>query len=97
MGNVITTENCYFVKKEIAMPNVKKELHQMIDQTEDDKVLDAVYALLSNQKVAMTTDGIKLNQTAFEAKIDEGEVDITSGSTLSHEDVKAHFKKKHNG
>ncbi|MFY0686437.1 MAG: hypothetical protein JXQ90_04680 [Cyclobacteriaceae bacterium] len=89
--------NRYFVRKRIEMPDIKVELHQMIDQIGDDKVLEAVYTLLSNQAVAYTTGGTPLNQTAYEAMIDEGEEDINKGSVLSHEEVKAHFKRKMNG
>ena len=79
------------------MPDIKVELHQMIDQIGDDKVLEAVYTLLSNQPVAYTTSGKSLNQEAYEAMIDEGEEDIKKGKVSSHQDVKAHFKQKMNG
>lgn len=91
------TINRYFVRKRIGMPDIKVELHQMIDQIGDDKVLEAVYTLLSNQPVAYTTSGEPLNQAAYEAMIDEGEEDVKKGKTYSHEEVKAHFKQKMNG
>lgn len=87
----------YFVKKRVGMPDIKVELHQMIDQIGDDKVLEAVYTLLSNQPVAYTTSGKSLNQSAYEAMIDEGEEDIGKVKVFSHEEVKAHFKQKMNG
>ena len=89
--------NRYFVRKRIEMPDIKVELHQMIDQIGDDKVLEAVYTLLSNQPVAYTTRGKSLNQAAYEAMIDEGEEDIKKGKVFSHQEVKAHFKQKMNG
>ena len=79
------------------MPNIKIELHQMIDQIEDNKVLEAIYTLLFNQPVAFTTEGKPLNQKAYEAMIEEGEEDIRMGRVHSHDDVKAHFKQKMNG
>ena len=88
--------NRYFVKKRIGMPNIKIELHQLIDQIGDDKVLEAVYTLLSNQPVAYTTEGKPLNQMAYEAMIEEGEEDIRQGKVYSHEEVKALFNQKLN-
>lgn len=79
------------------MTNIKTALHQMIDQIEDDKVLEAVYTLLLNQPVAFTTDGKPLDQKAFEELIAEGEEDISKGRIYSHEEVMAHFKQKMNG
>lgn len=79
------------------MPDIKVELHQKIDQIGDDKVLEAVYTLLSNQPVAYMTSGKPLNQAAYEAMIDEGEEDIKKGEVYSHEEVQAQFKRKMNG
>ncbi len=79
------------------MSDIKVELHQMIDQIGDNKVLKAVHTLLSNQVVAYTTRGESLNQAAYEAMIDEGEEDVKNGKVFSHEEVKAHFKQKMNG
>ena len=79
------------------MPDIKVELHQMIDQIADNKVLEAVYTLLSNQPVAFTTGGKSLIRAAYEAMIDEGEEDIKNGKVFSHKEVKAHFNKKMNG
>ena len=69
----------------------------MIDQIGDNKVLEAVYTLLSNRPVAYTTSGKPLNRAAYKAMMDEGEADIGKGKTYSHEEVKAHFKQKMNG
>ena len=79
------------------MADIKVELHQMIDQIGDNKVLEAVYTLLSNQRVAYTTSGNPLNQAAYEAMIEEGEEDIRKGNVHSHEEIKAHFTQKANG
>ena len=89
--------NRYFVRKITGMADIKVALHQMIDQIGDNKVLEAVYTLLSNQPVAYTTSGKPLNQAAYEAMIEEGEEDIRKGRVYSHEEVKAHFKQKMNG
>ncbi len=79
------------------MPDIKVELHQMIDQIADDKVLEAIHTLLSNQPIAYTTHGKSLNHAEYEAMIDEGEEDIKKGKVFNHEEVKAHFKRKMNG
>ncbi len=79
------------------MSNIKAELHQMIDQIGDDKLLEAVYALLLNHSVAFDTNGNPLTQEEFEAMIDEGEDDISKGKVYTHEEVKAHFRQKMNG
>ncbi len=90
-------KNRYFVEKRLEMADIKLELHQMINQIGDNKILEAVYTLLANQPVAYTTGGKPLNQTAYEAMIEEGEEDIRKGKVYSHEEVKAHFKQKMNG
>ena len=79
------------------MPDIKVELHQMIDRIGDDKILSAVYTLLSNQPIAYTTGGEPLTQAAYEVMIDEGEENIKQGKVYSHAEVKAHFKQKLNG
>ncbi len=76
------------------MADIKVELHQMIDQIGDNKVLEAVYTLLSNQSVAFSTSGQALNQTAYKSMIEEGERDISSGKVFSHKEVISHFKQK---
>lgn len=50
-----------------------------------------------DQPVAFTTEGKPLNKATFEATIDEGEEDIKAGKVHSHEQMKAHFKRKMNG
>jgi len=79
------------------MSKIKSELHQIIDQIGDDKLLEAVYALLSSHTVASDLDGKPLTQEEFEAMIDEGEDDILNGRVYTLEEVKAHFRKKMNG
>ena len=79
------------------MADIKGQLHQMIDQIGDDKVLEAVYTLLSNSVVAYSVEGQGLNQSAYEAFIKEGEDDIVSGRVYSHEEVISRFNQKLNG
>ncbi len=79
------------------MSDIKVELHQMIDRIGDDKVLKAVHTLLSNQLVTYSTHGDPINQITFEKMINEGEDDIKKGRVFTHEEVKAHFKRKMNG
>ena len=78
------------------MANIKLEIHELIDKIENDKVLQSVYAILSDQALLHSTDGELLSHGKFEEMIDEGESDIASGKIHSHESVKAHFKSKMN-
>jgi hypothetical protein len=86
----------YFVINSDKMQDIKTELHQMIEQIEDDKVLEAIYTLLSIQPVAYTTSGNPVDATAYDQMIEEGEKDIQEGKVYSHAEVKSHFKQKVN-
>lgn len=79
------------------MPNIKLELHEMIERIDDDKVLEAVHTFLSSQPSIFSVEGEALSQVVFEAMIDKGEEDISSGKVHDHEEVKAFFKQKLNG
>ena len=74
----------------------REELHHLIDQIEDEKVLEALYTLISNQIVAFSTQGHSLDLKTYEAMIREGEEDIITGKVHTLEEAKAHFKKKMN-
>ena len=79
------------------MPSIKSELHELIDSVEDNKVLEAVHTLLSNQVVAFSIEGKPLKRGDYEASVDEGERDILASNTHSHEEVKTFFKQKMGG
>ncbi len=79
------------------MPNIKLELHEMIDRIEDGQVLAAVHTLLSGRLANFSVDGEPLGQKEYEAKISEGEEDIRLRKVHEHNEVKAYFKQKING
>ncbi len=76
--------------------DIKAELHQIIDNINDSRILEATYTLLSRQLdvVAFSVEGKPLGGKEFEMMIDEGEADIKAGRVHSHEEVKAYFEKK---
>ena len=64
---------------------LKRDLHSMIDQVEDDNLLSELISFLRDN------EGIKQYRTAVE----EGDSDIRSGKIHAHEDVEKYFSEKY--
>ena len=79
-------------RKQIKMnaPEIRLELHKIIDQIKDSQLLEAVYTLLTSQRkiAAYTTDGKPLTKEVMDAMLEASESDIKSGRLTNHRIVK---------
>ena len=72
---------------------IKDDLHQIIDQIEDQATLEAVRTLLAPQLNAMySLQGALLDQAQIEDLLEESEADIEAGRTISQQELKAHIQ-----
>jgi hypothetical protein len=70
------------------------ELHQIIDQVKDNRILQAVHTILTSQVsvFAHTTDGKPLTKDNFDEMLEAGENDIKAGRFISQKDLKEKIK-----
>jgi hypothetical protein len=70
------------------------ELHQIIDQVKDNRILQAVHTILSSQVsvFAHTTDGKPLTKDNFDEMLEAGESDIKAGRFIVQKDLKEKIK-----
>ena len=68
---------------------IRLELHKLIDQIKDNRLLEAVYTLLAApQKItAHGTDGKPLTKKTMDTMIEDSESDIKSGKLTNQESV----------
>jgi len=83
--------------------NLKKRVHQYIDQIDDDHTLRIVHAMLAEHVKAKNEEddeivgniaGKPLTRGALKKRLKESERDYKEGRVYSHEEVVALFKKK---
>lgn len=68
---------------------VKNDLHQMIDQIEDQATLEAIRTLLAPQIGAIySLPGQLLSQEETEDLLEESEADIEASRTITHQALK---------
>ncbi len=83
-----------------ATTKLKDDLHQLIDQIEDQATLQAVHTLLAPRAEKLySVQGKALDQNQVEDILEESESDIEAGHTLSHQELKTHmqsWREKHN-
>lgn len=72
---------------------IKDDLHQIIDQIEDQATLEAVRTLLAPQPNAVySLQGAPLDQAQTEDLLEESEADIEAGRTISQQELKAQIQ-----
>jgi hypothetical protein len=73
---------------------LKLELHQIIDQVKDSRILEAVYTMLSSQvKIfAHTTDNNPVTKEELDLMLNSSEQDITAGRLIDQNDIKNEIK-----
>ena len=72
---------------------IKDDLHQLIDQIEDQATLEAVRTLLSPKVGTLySVQGQPLDQNQIEDLLEESEQDIEAGRTVSHQELKSHIQ-----
>jgi hypothetical protein len=74
----------------MSTPELKSELHQIIDQVNDNRILEAVYTILSSQLniFAYTTDNKPITKEALDKLLELSEDDIKSGRITNQADIK---------
>ncbi|GAA0194617.1 hypothetical protein GCM10009122_58210 [Fulvivirga kasyanovii] len=65
-------------------PKIRLELHKIIDQISDSRLLEAVYTLLSSQR----GQGKTLSKEMMDVMLNASESDIQSGRLTDHQSVK---------
>lgn len=65
------------------------ELHQIIDQVKDNRILQAIHTILSSQVgiFVHTTDGKPLTKDDVDKMLQESEDDINAGRLVSQNDL----------
>lgn len=73
---------------------LKSELHQIIDQVKDNRILEAVYTILSSQVsiFAHTSDNKPVTKEQLDVMLDASEEDINAGRLTDQSDVKKEIK-----
>lgn len=72
---------------------LKEDLHQIIDQIEDQMTLEAIRTLLSPQvNELFDLQGNLLSQETMEDLLEESEADIEAGRTISQSELKTHIQ-----
>lgn len=75
----------------ISTADLKDDLHQIIDQIEDQAILQAVRILLAPQVSTLyNLEGKPLNQDNIEDLLEESEADIEAGRVVSQQALETH-------
>jgi predicted transcriptional regulator len=84
----------YTRRKTMNTSELQLELHQIIDQVKDNRILQAVHTILSSQVsiFAHSTDGKTLSKDDFDKMLEAGEADIKAGRLVSQKDLKEKIK-----
>jgi hypothetical protein len=69
---------------------LKLELHQIIDQVKDNRILEAVYTILSSQVsiFAYTTDNKPVTKAELDMMLAASEEDIKTGRLMDQREIK---------
>lgn len=72
---------------------LKDDLHQIIDQIDDEATLEAVRTLLTPKVESIySIQGQQLDQEQIEDLLEESETDIEAGHTVSHQELKVQIQ-----
>jgi hypothetical protein len=73
---------------------LKLELHRIIDQVKDNRILQAIHTMLSSQVnvFAHTTGGKAITKEEFDMMLESSEVDIKAGRLTNQKDLKEEIK-----
>ncbi len=73
---------------------LKFELHQIIDQVKDNRILEAVYTILSSQVsiFAYTADNRPVTKGELDITLAASEEDIKNGRIMNQSDIKKEIK-----
>ncbi|HEY8938516.1 MAG TPA: hypothetical protein VIM65_25020 [Cyclobacteriaceae bacterium] len=73
---------------------LKSELHQIIDQVKDNRILEAVYTILSSQVsiFAYTSDNKPVTKEQLDTMLNASEEDINAGRLKDQSDIKKEIK-----
>ena len=78
--------NCKII--EMDTPEIRLELHKIIDQISDSRLLEAVYTLLSSRR----EQGKTLTKEMMDAMLNASESDIQSGRLTDHQSIKEEIR-----
>jgi hypothetical protein len=80
--------------KEMNTSELKLELHQIIDQVKDNRILEAVYTILSSQVniFAYTADNKPVTKEELDMMLRSSEEDINAGRLINQADIKKEIK-----
>lgn len=93
----INNKSSIFVKKRTTMGTIelKSELISLIEKTEDSKVLNAIYVLLTNlTKTEKKADFWDELPEALKKEIDEGIAEADRGETIPHKEAMKQIRAK---
>lgn len=73
----------------MTVPQLKKQLHDAIDDTENEALLKAINALLASgaKHPELILPGEPMSEETFISLVNEAEEDYKAGKYFSHEDV----------
>ena len=73
---------------------LQAEIHQIIDQIEDDQLLHAVHTILRSQVniLADTKNGKPLTKSELDKMLVDSEIDIQNGLLINQKDLKEEIK-----
>jgi predicted transcriptional regulator len=70
---------------------LKAELHEMIEQVKDVRILQAIYVILEREKLHEdSVNGSRLD-VVLQASLDRGLKQIENGETIPHEEIKKRY------
>ena len=93
----IKSKSRIFARKGVIMGTIelKSELISLIEKIEDNKVLNAIYVLLTNQaKAEKTVDFWDELPEALKKEIDEGIAEADRGETIPHKEAMKQIRAK---
>ena len=77
-----------FVKKEIVMSTLEFNLHNLIEEIENENLLKAIYTMITHEP-ALVGNTVKFTDlpTALQEEIEEGIEQAEKGEFVAHEEV----------
>ena len=72
---------------------LKSNLHLLIDELDDKKILDAIYTLLKS-KITLKSKSYPISKEELDA-IDAGIKDIDAGNVYTYKEVREKIRRKH--
>ena len=75
-------------------PELKLELHRIIDQVKDNRILQAIHTMLSSQVniFSHTGGGKPLTKEEFDVMLESSEEDIKAGRLTNQKDLKGELR-----